>query len=290
MSSDQVQVPLCSVCDDWSVGMGRKTRIPYNAAMALTEAQWDTYQREGYLVLGKVLDGEKLAALQGRIDSIMLGEADLDYSRILMQLDSDTGKYEDAPEQSNGWKGKTLAYRKIQNLEHDAVFRAYIESEVFRDLCARVYGDETPVGCFRAMFMNKPAHQGTLLPWHQDAWVYLDRQPEITVWTALDPATKANGCVQIIPRSHLLGRVNPGHHSGFLSPEQVEQYCKEEDSEYVELEAGEAVVFHNWLMHRSDVNRTDQPRRGFSVCYMDGRTVASNGESFTPLFQEKVPV
>jgi phytanoyl-CoA hydroxylase len=44
-------------------------------------------------------------------------------------------------------------------------------------------------------------------------------------------------------------------------------------------------VFHNWLLHRSDVNRTDQSRRGFSVCYMDGRTVAANGDKFTPLFE-----
>jgi ectoine hydroxylase-related dioxygenase (phytanoyl-CoA dioxygenase family) len=256
--------------------------------MALTDAQWAQYQREGYLVLGKVLSDERLKALQDRIDAIMLGDADIDYSKVLMQLDSTTGKYEDAPEQTMGHKGRSLAYRKIQNLEHDRVFRDYIEADVYRELCARVYGEDTPIACFRAMFMNKPAQQGTLLPWHQDAWVYLDRQPEITVWTALDPATKANGCVQVIPGSHLLGRVNQEHHSGFLTQEQVEKYCREEDSVYVELEAGEAVVFHNWLMHRSDVNRTDSSRRGFSVCYMDARTIASNGETFTPLF-DRVP-
>ena len=248
--------------------------------MALTDAQWAQYQRDGYLILGKVLSDQDLKGLQDRIDAIMLGEADIDYSKVLMQLDSATGKYEDAPEQSMGHKGRSLAYRKIQNLEHDRTFREYIEDDLYRELCAKVYGPETPIACFRAMFMNKPAHQ--------DAWVYLDRQPEITVWTALDPATKANGCVQVIPGSHLLGRINKEHHSGFLTDEQVEKYCKEEDSAYVELEAGEAVVFHNWLMHRSDVNRTDNSRRGFSVCYMDARTVASNRETFTPLF-DRVP-
>jgi hypothetical protein len=257
--------------------------------MALTDAQWTQYQREGYLVLGKVLSDDRLRQLQERIDAIMLGEADVDYEHLLMQLDSSSGKYEDAPEQSMGRKGRTLAYRKIQNLEHDKVFRDYIEDPIYRDLCGRVYGRATPIACFRAMFMNKPAHQGTLLPWHQDAWTHLDRQPEITVWTALDPATKANGCVQVIPGSHLLGRVNPEHPSGFMSEETVEKHCREEDSVYVELKPGEAVVFHNWLMHRSDVNRTDQSRRGFSVCYMDARTVAKNGEKYTPLFHG-VPV
>jgi hypothetical protein len=257
--------------------------------MSLTAAQWAQYQREGYLVLGKVLTDEQLSELQNRIDAIMLGDAELDYGRLLMQLDSTSGKYEDAPEQSMGHKGRSLAYRKIQNLEHDPVFLCYIESDLYLDLCRKVYGADVPIACFRAMFMNKPARQGTLLPWHQDAWVYLDRQPEITVWTALDPATQANGCVQVMPGSHLRGRVNPEHPSGFMSEETVEKYCREEDSVYVELQAGESVVFHNWLMHRSDVNRTDQSRRGFSVCYMDARTVTTNGEPFTPLFPGAVP-
>ena len=32
----------------------------------------------------------------------------------------------------------------------------------------------------RAMFMNKPANKGTFLPWHQDRWTALDRDPQIT--------------------------------------------------------------------------------------------------------------
>jgi hypothetical protein len=32
------------------------------------------------------------------------------------------------------------------------------------------------------------------------------------------------------------------------------------------------MLLHNWLLHRSGVNQTDNPRRGYSVCYMDGRS------------------
>ena len=32
-----------------------------------------------------------------------------------------------------------------------------------------------------------------------------------------------------------------------------------------ELKPGEVVLLHNWTLHRSDVNKTDIPRRGFSV-------------------------
>jgi len=246
---------------------------------------WRQFEEEGYANLGRVLDGEHLSNLQSRIDEIMLGEAELEYSKLLMQLDSETGKYEDAPEQSMGWKGKTLSYRKIQNLEIDPVFRAYMELPVFKDLCARIYGEDTPIACFRAMFMNKPAHQGTELPWHQDAWAYLDRQPVLTVWTALDPATIANGCVKAVPGTHKMGRINPSHTSGFLSPEQAAEICSKDKVVYLEAAPGEALALHNWLAHSSEVNRTEQSRRGFSVCYMDARTVTSSGETYTRLFE-----
>lgn len=246
--------------------------------MALISAeQWKTFEDTGVLYLGKLLNDEDLKALQDRLDSIMLGTADVEYSKLLMQLDSSDGKYENAPEQSNGHKGATLAYRKIQNLEIDPIFQEYLSRPIFREFCAQIHGEDTPIGIFRTMFMNKPANQGTLLPWHQDRWTALDRDPLVTVWTALDPATKANGCVEIIPGSHKNGLVNPDHPSGFLTPEQADEWQSSNGTEFVELAPGEVVVLHNWVLHRSDVNTTNVSRRALSVCYMDGRT---NGGSF----------
>ena len=135
------------------------------------------------------------------------------------------------------------------------------------------------------MFMNKPAKQGTKLPWHQDAWTNLDRQPLITLWTALDPATKANGCVEVIPGSHKGGLVNPEHSSGFLTEEQAAELCTPDKTVFLELKPGEVALLHNWLIHSSDINQTEISRRAFSVCYMDGNTIASNGEKFTRLFE-----
>lgn len=250
----------------------------------ISEAQWQQYDRDGYLKLGRVLNDDDLAALQERIDQIMRGEADLDYDRILMQLDSTTGQYGDAPAQTRGFKGPTLNYRKIQDLELDPVFLAYMQRPLFREICARVYGEGTPIASYRAMFMNKPAHRGTLLPWHQDRWTSLDRDPLITVWTALDPATVANGCVQIIPGSHQFGVINPSHPSAFLTEPQAAEHAPDERAVFLELEAGEAVLLHNWLLHRSGMNETEIPRRAFSVCYMDGRTRDSSGHAFPILF------
>jgi ectoine hydroxylase-related dioxygenase (phytanoyl-CoA dioxygenase family) len=129
------------------------------------------------------------------------------------------------------------------------------------------------------MFMNKPAQKGTFLPWHQDRWRHLDRDPQVTVWTALDPATRENGCVQIIPGTHQ-ELLNAEPHSGFLTDAQAAAHCTPDRVAHCELEPGEAVLLHNWLLHASDRNRSDQSRRAFSICYMDGETVSRSGKQF----------
>jgi len=251
----------------------------------LTDAQWQQYQRDGLLKLGKLLSDDELKAMQDRIDAIMLGDADVHYDRMLMQLDSDDGDYGKAPTQSKGHKGRTLGYRKIQDLEFDPIFLRFMQREIFRDICAREYGPATPVDCFRAMFMNKPANKGTFLPWHQDRWTQLDRDPMVTIWLALDPATVENGCVQLIPGTHH-ELINPSHGSGFLTKEQAAERVNDDNRIYLELEPGEAALLHNWTLHGSDVNRSNQSRRAFSVCYMDSRTVDKNGGKYSRIFGE----
>ena len=206
----------------------------------ITDAQWEHFWENGYVRIGQVASDAELADLQQRMDDIMLGKAPLDYDKIMMQLDREPGKNSPGP-QSRGHKGATLLYRKIQNLELDAYFLAYLQKPIFRDVCAKIYGDGTPVACFRAMFMNKPAHEGTYLVWHQDRWTDLDRDPRITIYTALDAATIANGCVHIIPKSHS-SLINPSHGSGFLSQEHIDEIVANATPEPLELAAGEVVL------------------------------------------------
>jgi len=251
----------------------------------LTDAAWQQFERDGFLRLGQVATDDQLLALQTRMDDIMMGRADVDYDQMMMQLDRVDGPDSGPGPQSKGFKGATLSYRKIQDLEYDDVFLDYMQHPLFRELCARVYGEQADVACFRAMFMNKPAGEGTHLVWHQDRWTHLDRDPLITVWTALDPATLDNGCVQIVPGSHA-ALVNPEHGSGFLTSEQTEDLLEDHDPVPLELAAGEVVLLHNWLLHSSDVNRTAGARRAFSVCYMDAQTVAHNGHNYPVVFGE----
>jgi ectoine hydroxylase-related dioxygenase (phytanoyl-CoA dioxygenase family) len=127
------------------------------------------------------------------------------------------------------------------------------------------------VAALRSMFMNKPALQGTLLPWHQDGGEHwgLDRDPPITLWLALDDATRENGCVEVVPGSHRLGLLSARGHT--ITEEQAARYCSSV-SVQLELLAGECVLLHNFLLHRSGRNHTSRPRRAFSVCLMDAGT------------------
>lgn len=233
----------------------------------LTEQDWIQFETEGYLRLGQVASDDELCAMQTRMDEIMLGK--VRYEGMFFQLDSASGVYADVPG-GGAWAGPALDYRKIETLERDEHFLRYMQHPAFRAITRRVYGEN--VSIFRAMFMNKPALRGTVLPYHQDGgsqWG-LDRNPLITVWTALDDATIENGCMQVIPGSHKHGLFSERGHT--ITPEQEAQFAREEDSIYLEAKAGEAILLHNWLLHRSGVNTIVRPRRAFAVCFMDAAT------------------
>lgn len=244
----------------------------------ITERQWQEYARDGYLRLGKVLEGAQIEALRQRADDFAQGT--VTNPSVQMQLDTG-GDYEKLPGIVAKFDGGTNLYRKIQGLESDDLYSRLVRHPLFLSVCAWHYGRHAAISIFRAMVMNKPAGQGTMLPWHQDGgdvWA-LDRDPLVTIWVAIDPATRANGCVEIVPGSHRLGLLSAM--GSTLCEEDVRRHCPPERIEPLEVEAGHAVLLHNWLIHRSGVNPSSIPRRAFTACYMDGRTVSClTGERF----------
>ena len=82
--------------------------------------------------------------------------------------------------------------------------------------------------------------------------------------------------------------LNPDHGSGFLNEDQIAQLVAENEPKYLEIKAGEGMLLHNWVLHSSEVNSTDIPRRAFSVCYMDAATVSSRGKAFPVIFGSDV--
>lgn len=250
---------------------GSSTRGPREDDLArdLAAADWATFERSGFLPLGQVLGDAEISALTERADQLASGT--VRNGAIRLQADSG-GAYAELPEAVERLESASTPYRKIQGLEFDDRFIKLVRHPRLLEAAARVYGRHVPLSVFRAMVMNKPAGRGTHLPWHQDGgdvW-QLDREPLVTIWIALDPATRANGCMECIPGSHHLGLLSA--YGSTVSDEDARRHCPAELVHALEVPAGHAVLLHNWLIHRSGVNPSPIPRRAVTICYLDGRS------------------
>jgi len=238
------------------------------------------FEEYGYARLGKLISAPELSALCQRLDDLMLGQ--IESEGITFQLDGGNSEYSSLSRRTVGVSQKTLNYRRVDELHLDPLFLTYMQHSVFREITQHYIGEDVSV--FRSMLMNKPANKGTELPWHQDVgkgWG-IDTNPIVTTWTALDDATVETGCMQIVPGSHKLGILNEVH---YTSEEDQETYCTKEKIVDLEVEAGEAILLHNWLLHRSGINQTGQARRAFSVAYMDASTKnVKSGQLFPIIF------
>jgi hypothetical protein len=225
------------------------------------------YAEVGFARLGKVLAGGAMAALRARADAIMLGQ--VPEPRFFFQRDSETGRYDDL-QHGKGWTGPGLDYRKIEKLESDPLFFAWIQNPLFARVARAVIGEA--VTLYRAVLFTKAAHGGTHLPWHQDGGRFwgLDRDPVLQIWTALDDAPAEAGAVEVLPGSHRGGLATPL--GGVIPDPVVRARGAEALAEPIPARAGEALLLHNHVWHRSGRNTTAAPRRALTLCYMDAAT------------------
>ena len=246
---------------------GTMPRVPA-PERTITDEQWDAFHRDGYLPLGPLLDADDVARLAQHADDLALGRVANDH----VQLQIDTGgAYEELPEAVPPSTGPGSTARSRGSSSTRSSPRSIRHPRCF-EVCAELYGPHVPLSIFRAMVMNKPAGQGTHLPWHQDGgdvWA-LDREPLVTIWVALDAATTANGCMDAVRGSHRLGLLTA--YGSTLSDADAAAHCPPDRVVQLEVPAGHAVLMHNWLIHRSGVNPSPDPRRAVTICYLDGRT------------------
>ena len=223
------------------------------------------FARDGFAFVGRVANTAALAALREATQALMLGTAS--YPEMFFQHDAPTGRYEDL-RYGDGWVGPSLNYRKLEGLELDPVCWAWINNPAFKQIADRIVGPE--VRLYRAVLWNKAARAGTELPWHQDDGKFwgIDRAPQLQIWTALDEAVAASGCVEALRGTHQRGLASG--EGGTIQSERVQSW----NASPVPLEAraGDVWLIHNHVWHRSRRNRTDAPRRAISVSYLHADT------------------
>lgn len=109
-------------------------------------------------------------------------------------------------------------------------------------------------------------------PWHQD-YPYWGGSHKFSVWIALDDATPENGCLRIVPGSHLQGAINHGGDAsdGMGFGNRLENHYINE-AEVIDLPAtkGDAIIFHDLLFHASHANVSGKDRWALISTYKNG--------------------
>jgi ectoine hydroxylase-related dioxygenase (phytanoyl-CoA dioxygenase family) len=128
----------------------------------------------------------------------------------------------------------------------------------------------------------KPGGDGMEVPWHQDGHYWPIRPlATCTVWVALDPSTVANGCLRVIPGSHL-GKKLYDHMREDRADIVLNQSVKpgEFDAKTaldIELAPGEMSMHDVHLIHGSNPNRSPQRRAGVAIRYMPASSLFDRG-------------
>jgi ectoine hydroxylase-related dioxygenase (phytanoyl-CoA dioxygenase family) len=91
-----------------------------------------------------------------------------------------------------------------------------------------------------------------------------------TAFIAIDRATRANGCLKLLEGSHKLGRVthtSRGPSDSGADPKRLAFIQKALPEIAIELDVGDAVIFHANVLHASDDNRSTSSRMALLGCY-----------------------
>lgn len=124
----------------------------------------------------------------------------------------------------------------------------------------------------------KPAGDGHETPWHQDGHYWPIRPlANVTVWVALDPSTRDNGCLRVIPGSH---KAKITHSHLKEEREDVVLSQRTDSSAFdvaqavdLELQPGQMSMHEVYTIHGANVNSSTQRRAGVALRYMPGTSV-----------------
>lgn len=182
---------------------------------------------------------------------------------------SDAKTWQDATERADASGARTLLAVR-DDLSND-IYSSIVRSRRIVESMSTMLGDE--VYHYHHKLMLKEPKIGGAWEWHQDYGYWYNYgclYPHMaSCYIAIDPAVKANGCLQVLPGSQQLGRIDHGKVGGQTGadPERLPAILERFDRMYVEMEPGDGLFFHGNLLHRSDQNTSDHPRWSLICCY-----------------------
>lgn len=230
--------------------------------MALTDAQFEQYQRDGYVVVDGLLSPETVERVKRRLDAYAAGErTETGFSRM---LEPDAGSFPGAGDPVRKFEGVGMA--REDDVFHDLAF-----DETILEVVHQLQGPNLTL--LRCAAMLKPPRVGSEKKFHQDAAYYpIHPMDHVTVWIALDEATTENGCMQVVPGGHLDGLL---HHEALEYDTDItltERDYGPDDVVALPMEPGSVLFQHCLLPHYTEENTTDDWRRAFILAYMRSRS------------------
>ena len=139
------------------------------------------------------------------------------------------------------------------------------------DVVEQILGPDLLVWSSR--WFSKLPGEKTFVSWHQDATYWGLHPPNVTTaWIALSESTRENGCMRVIPGTHLdplLPQNDTYHPENALSRgQEIAVAVDEARAVDIVLAPGEMSLHHIGIVHGSEVNTSGKPRIGLAVRYI----------------------
>jgi ectoine hydroxylase len=215
-----------------------------------TPEQFATYQRDGFFVARQLFAGDEIEKL------LRFAQNDPSFARSVY------GKKD-----SSGHETKLALWNEVG----DDLYSMFARSPRIVDRMEQALGGE--VYLYHMKMMLKEPKVGGAWEWHQDYGYWYHNGCLLPLLAscliAVSRANKANGCLQVLRGSHTIGRIDhgrTGEQTG-ADMERVNVALERMDLIYVECEPGDAIFFDSNLLHRSDMNSSDEPRWSLIGCY-----------------------
>lgn len=124
-----------------------------------------------------------------------------------------------------------------------------------------------------SVFFIKEAHDPAYVSWHQDSTYWELSAPEVvTAWVALSPSHHDNGCLRVVPGTHLLDQVEhvdtEDANNMLTRGQEIAVQVDEDAAVEIPLAPGEMSMHHIRLFHNSQPNGSDERRIGFAIRYI----------------------
>lgn len=248
-----------------------------------SQAEWDQYKLSdeqvaffkeyGYLANIKLLEEWQVDQLNEELVEI----ADPEHPAHALFYEFHSNESSDP----NGVLFHALGAWRITEGFHDIVWNpAFI-------MAASQLLDNKAVRFWHDQLFCKPAHHGGVVAWHQDYsyWTRTTPMQHLTCWTGLDDASKENGCLYYVPKSHRWGLLDKPELAGDM--EGLMAYLTEEQkAEFkpipIELKKGYGTFHHPLMVHGSYENKSSRSRRAFVLNVFADGTASNSDEVILP--------